>query len=147
MRKSNVLFICGGNSCRSQMAEAFLRKHGGDRFEAYSCGLEANGIHPMTIEVMKEAGIDLVADGHRAQHVSEYLGELPVAYLIVVCDAAAKRCPAIWPGALQRLMWPFDDPPAHPGDEDEKREKFREVRDQIEQRIVAWLDELEREEQ
>jgi len=139
MRKQNVLFLCGGNSCRSQMAEAFLRKHGGDRFAAYSCGLEATAIHPMTIEVMREVGIDILADGQRAEHVSAYLGKLAVAHLVIVCEAAASRCPAIWPGALERHMWPFEDPPAFPGTEAEKLEKFREVRDRIEARILDWL--------
>ncbi len=146
MRKQNVLFICGGNSCRSQMAEAFLRKHGGHRFDVFSCGLEATEIHPRTAEVMAEAGIDIVADGQKAEHVSAYLGKLAVAHLIIVCDAAARRCPAIWPGALNRLMWPFEDPPACQGTEEERLEKFREVRDRIEARILAWLEELEQEE-
>jgi arsenate reductase len=146
MRRQNVLFVCGGNSCRSQMAEAFLRKHGGDRFAAHSCGLEATEIHPFTIAVMKEVGIDIVADGQRAEHVSTYLGKLPVAHLVAVCDAAAQRCPSVWPGALQRHTWPFEDPPAFAGTDEEKLAKFREVRDAIEARIVAWLREIETEE-
>jgi arsenate reductase len=125
------------------MAEAFLRKHGGHRFDAYSCGLVATDIHPMTVQVMTEVGIDLLADGHTAQPVSTYLGKLPVAYLIIVCDAASKSCPSIWPGALSRLTWPFDDPPAVTGPEAERLEAFRRVRDEIELRIVSWLAELD----
>lgn len=142
MRKQAVLFICGGNSCRSQMAEAFLRRHGGDQFDVHSCGLDASEIHPLTIEVMQEKGIDLIAAGHRPNHVSDYLGKLSVAHLIIVCDSAARRCPSIWPGALNRMMWPFDDPPAFEGTPEQQRDKFREVRDQIEARVLAWLDDL-----
>lgn len=142
MRKPIVLFVCGGNSCRSQMAEAFLRKHAGDRFDVHSCGLDASEIHPMTVDVMREVGIDLIADGHRASPISEYLGKLSVAYLITVCAAAEKQCPSVWPGALARLSWPFDDPPAAEGTPDERLAKFREVRDQIESRVVAWVAEV-----
>lgn len=136
-----VLFLCSGNSCRSQMAEAFLRRHGGDLFEVHSCGLEATDIHPMTLEVMREVGFDLIAEGHFAKPATTYLGKLSVHYLIIVCDGAARQCPSVWPGALQRQVWPFEDPPAHPGAPEEKLQKFREVRDAIEARIVAWVQE------
>lgn len=139
--KKNVLFLCGGNSCRSQMAEAFLRRHGGDRFEVYSCGLEATDIHPLTLEVMQEVGTDLIAEGHYAKPASTFLGRLAVHHLIIVCDAAARQCPSVWPGAFQKLVWPFEDPPAHPGPPAAKLEKFREVRDAIEARIRSWLEE------
>lgn len=137
-KKQNVLFLCGGNSCRSQLGEAFLRKHGGDLFEVYSAGLEPTGeIHPLTVRVLEEKGIDL--SGHRSKSAKEYLGKLPVRYLITVCDAAARNCPSIWPGMQERLNWPFEDPAAFEGNEAETLAKFREVRDAIEERIREWL--------
>ena len=139
MTKKTVLFLCSGNSCRSQMAEAFLRREAGDRLEVFSCGLEAEPIHPMTIEVMREVGIDLVAAGHSSQVVSDYLGKISVAHLIIVCDRAARNCPKIWPGALNRIVWPFDDPASVEGDQDGKLAEFRRVRNEIETKIKQWL--------
>ena len=141
--RQNVLFLCGGNSCRSQMGEAFLRKHGGDLFDVYSAGLEPTGeIHPLTVRVLEEKGIDLL--GHRSKSAKEYLGKLPVRFLITVCDAAAKNCPSIWPGMQERLNWPFPDPAAFRGTEEETLAKFREVRDAVEARILEWLDTIRR---
>lgn len=138
-RGPGVLVLCTGNSARSQMAEAFLRKHGGDRFPVYSAGTEpAAEINPLTVEVMRESGIDLA--GRRPEHLRRYLGTVPVHTVIIVCDGAAKTCPAIWPGAQRRLMWPFDDPTAVEGGEEQRLGKFREVRDAIEARVVGWLE-------
>jgi arsenate reductase len=137
MNKLNVLFLCTGNSCRSQMAEALLRERGGDRFDAYSAGTEPKGIHPLTIKVLQEIGID--TSGLRSKDVTEFLGRLPVHHLIVVCENAEGTCPRIFPGMHERLFWPFDDPPAFAGTEAERLAKFREVRDQIDLRIHAWL--------
>jgi arsenate reductase (thioredoxin) len=141
MRKSKVLFLCTGNSARSQMAEAFLRHLGGGRFEAYSAGLEPQGIHPYTRQVMEEVGIDL--EGQHSKHVSEYMGKLHFSYLITVCASADKKCPAIFPGAGTRLHWPFEDPAGAAGTEEEKLSQFRWVRDQISRHIKAWLQEQE----
>jgi arsenate reductase len=117
--KPIVLFLCGGNSCRSQIGEAYLRKYAGDLFDVHSAGLDASGgIHPTTVTVLEEAGFDL--SSHRAKEATEYLGELPVHTLIIVCDAAAKKCPSVWPGIRERLVWPFEDPPAFDGDEEAK---------------------------
>jgi arsenate reductase len=138
-RGPGVLVLCTGNSARSQMAEAFLRRHGGSRFPVYSAGTEpAAEIHPLTVEVMRERGIDLA--GRRPEHLRRYLGTIPVHTVIIVCDGAAKSCPAIWPGAQRRLLWPFEDPAAFAGSEEERREKFRETRDAIEARVVGWLE-------
>lgn len=139
MTKAKVLFLCTGNSARSQMAEAFLRKYGGDEFEAYSAGLEPKPIHPYTNRVMEEVGVRL--SGQSSKHVKEYMGKIYFGYLITVCDEAEESCPTTFPGILQRLNWPFEDPEAFVGLEDQKMTKFREVRDQIEQRIKAWLKE------
>jgi arsenate reductase len=138
---TRVLFLCTGNSARSQMAEAFLKKYGGDRFEAYSAGLVPGQINPYARRVMEEIGISL--SGQRSKHLSEYMGKVHFGYLITVCANAEEKCPAVFPGMGQRLHWPFDDPVAFEGSKEETVAKFREVRDQIEQRIKDWLAELE----
>ncbi len=137
VEKQHVLFLCTGNSARSQMAEAFLRIHGGDRFEAYSAGLEPKSINPLAVQVMQEAGIDI--SGQSSKGVGEYLGKAHFQYLITLCDEAEKNCPSVWPGVNRRVRWAFDDPAAATGTEDEKLAKFREVRDAIEQMIQEWL--------
>jgi arsenate reductase len=137
MSKVKVLFLCTGNSARSQMAEAFLRKYGGDEFEAYSAGLEPKGISPYANRVMEEVGISL--SGQYSKHVKEYMGKIHFGYLITVCDEAEKNCPTTFPGIAQRLHWSFEDPAAFVGTDEEKLAKFREVRDQIDQRIKEWL--------
>jgi arsenate reductase len=141
MDKTRVLFLCTGNSARSQMAEAFLRKYGGDRFEAYSAGLEPKEIHPYTREVMKEIGINLT--GQRSKHLSEYLGQIHFGYLITVCAQAEEQCPAVFPGMGQRLHWAIDDPAAFDGTDAQILGKFRQVRDEIDSRIQFWLQEQE----
>jgi arsenate reductase (thioredoxin) len=137
MSKIKVLFLCTGNSARSQMAEAFLRKYGGDEFEAYSAGTEPKGINPNTERVMEEVGISL--SGQYSKHVREYMGRIHFGYLITLCDEAEERCPTVFPGVGQRLHWSFEDPSTFVGSGDEKLAKFREVRDQIEQHIKTWL--------
>jgi arsenate reductase len=140
MNRTRVLFLCTGNSARSQMAEAFLRRYGGDRFEVYSAGLEPErGIHPLTLKVMQEIGFDM--QGHYAKDIREYLGKVHFGYLITVCDRAEKNCP-IFPGMGVRLHWSFEDPAAFEGSEEGKLAKFREIRDQIEARVRAWLKEV-----
>jgi len=141
MIKAKVLFLCTGNSARSQMAEAFLRKYGGDRFEAYSAGTEPKGIHPYTERVMQEVGINL--SGQHSKHVKEYMGKVHFGYLITLCDEAEESCPTTFPGIGQRLHWSFEDPSAFTGSEDEKLAKFQEVRNQIEQHIKTWLAEVQ----
>jgi arsenate reductase (thioredoxin) len=137
MNKAKVLFLCTGNSARSQMAEAFLRKYGGDNFDAYSAGLEPKGIHPLTERVMEEIGVSL--SGQYSKHVKEYMGKMHFGYLITVCDEADKNCPTVFPSVGQRILWSFEDPAAFVGSDDEKLAKFREVRDRIERRIKEWL--------
>jgi len=137
MSKIKVLFLCTGNSARSQMAEALLRRYAGDLYEAFSAGLDPKGINPFTIRVMEEIGIPL--DGHYAKHVDEYMGKTHFGYLITVCSNAEERCPATFPGISHRLHWAFDDPAACMGTDEEKLQKFRGVREQIAQRIRSWL--------
>jgi arsenate reductase (thioredoxin) len=137
MTTSRVIFLCTGNSARSQMAEAFLRKYGGDRFEAHSAGLEPKGLNPLTVKVMDEVGIDI--SNQRSKGVNEYLGKALFEYLITVCDDAEKNCPTVWPGINKRMHWSFDDPAALEGTQEEKLAKFREIRDRIEQKVRDWL--------
>ena len=138
--KPSVLFLCTGNSCRSQMAEGFLREFGGDRFTAYSAGTDpAERVHPLAVQVMSEKGIDI--SHSEPKDVGQYLGRLPVRHLMIVCDGANEKCPRIFPGMLHRMFWPFDDPVAFVGSEAATLEKFRTVRDQIESRIKQWLKE------
>jgi arsenate reductase len=120
------------------MAEAFLRRYAGDYFDVYSAGFEPRQIHPNTIKVMKELGYDL-SDQH-SKDLTQYLGKTHFGIVITVCPKAEERCPTI-PGTGTRLYWPFEDPAAFQGTENEKLAKFREVRDQINDKIKAWLKE------
>jgi arsenate reductase (thioredoxin) len=139
MEKQRVLFLCTGNSCRSQMAEAFLRTYAGQYYEAYSAGLEPKPINPYTIQVMDEIGFDI--SGQTSKGVDVYLGKVLFKYLITVCDEAEKNCPATWPGVTSRFHWSFEDPAKFEGSPEEKLNKFREVRDLIQAKIIAWLEE------
>jgi arsenate reductase (thioredoxin) len=139
MDKTIVLFLCTGNSARSQMAEAFLRHHGGDTFDAYSAGMEPQGINPYTEKVMAEAGISL--ERQRSKDLVEYLGKKHFSFLITVCSNAEEKCPTTFPGVSKRLSWNFEDPAATEGDDQEKLTKFRQVRDQIETKILEWINE------
>lgn len=135
--KQRVLFLCTGNSARSQMAEAFLRRYGSDHFEAYSAGLAPKGINPLTIQVMHEIEYDL--SGQRSKGVKEFLGSVFIHQLITVCDNAEKNCPTVWPVIIKKMHWLFEDPAAFEGGEEERLAKFREIRDQIEQKVREWV--------
>lgn len=137
MDKERVLFLCTGNSARSQMAEAFLRKYGEEHFEPHSAGLEPKGLNPLTVEVMKEVGIDI--SQQKSKGIDVYLGKMLFTYLITVCDDADKNCPTTWPGVSNRMHWSFEDPAKFEGTEKEKLAKFREIRDLIEKKIKAWV--------
>jgi arsenate reductase len=136
-RKIKVLFLCTSNSCRSQMAEAWLRELGGEGFTVFSAGLEPHGVHPLTIKVMEEAGCDM--SGHRSKHLDEFVGEVAFDFLITVCSNADERCP-VFPGMGERLHWPFEDPAGFKGPEEQQLAFFRQVRDQIKDKIQGWLD-------
>lgn len=139
-QKKRVLFLCTGNSARSQMAEAFLRRYAGDRFEVHSAGLDPKGMNPLTVSVMQEIGYSM--DGHSSKGIGLYLGKTMFHYLITVCDHAEKNCPRTWPGVNFRFHWSFEDPAAFEGSEEEKLAEFRRIRDQIEQKIREWIAEL-----
>jgi len=127
-KKKRVLFLCTQNSARSQMAEGLLKHLAGDRFEAYSAGLEPTGeIHPCAVEAMREIGID-ISDQY-PKGLSTYMGKMTFNYLIIVCARAEERCPKTFPGVGTTLSWIFDDPRR---DEeipyDSMLERFRTVR-------------------
>lgn len=139
-QKDSVLFLCTANSARSQMAEALLRRRASDRFAVYSAGLEPRDVHPLTHRVLRELGID--TSGLRSKGTDEFLGKARICYAIIVCDKAADSCPRIFPFATHTLYWPFEDPAAIKGSEEERLGKFREVRDEIDSRIQDWVSEL-----
>ena len=130
-----MLFLCTHNSARSQMAEGLLRHLTGDRFGAYSAGIEATHVRPQALRVMGELGIDI--SGQESKTLDRYLGE-PFDYLITVCDDAKEACP-FFPGAGQRLHWSLPDPAAAEGTEDERLEVFRSVRDRLKDNIEGEL--------
>ena len=140
MIKPKVLFLCSGNSARSQMGEALLRKYAGHELDVFSAGIEPKGLNPYTVRVMEEIGIDM--SGHRSKSTREYLGRVNFAYLITVCSEAEEQCPVAFLGISKRLFWPFEDPARFEGADQEKLAKFRQVRDQIDAKIKAWLVEL-----
>lgn len=136
--KLTVLFLCTGNSCRSQMAEGLLKHLGEGRFDVYSAGVEpAAEVNPYAARVMDEIGISL--DGQAPTDIEEYLGRLSAHYVIFLCESASEQCPRLWIGALTRLYWPFEDPAEFGGSVEEKTNKYREIRDAIKAKLEAWL--------
>ncbi len=136
--KTRIIFLCTGNSARSQMAEAFVKKYAGEHFEVYSAGFDPKPIHPYTIQVMKEIGFDL--NGQYSKDLKQYLGQKHFGIVITVCVNAEEKCPTM-PGFVTRLYWSFEDPTAFQGSEEEKLAKFREVRDKIDTKVKEWLKE------
>ena len=143
MMKTKVLFLCIHNSARSQMAEAYLKKIGGDKFEVESAGLEAGNLNSFAVEVMKEEGIDI--SKNQTNNVFDFFkqGKL-YRYVITVCDKdASDRCP-IFPGMSEKINWSFSDPSSFTGTEEEKLQKTRKVRDQIKQAVQDFVKQLEK---
>ncbi len=140
MNKAKVLFICVHNSARSQMAEAFLNKHGGENFVAESAGLEPGRLNPIVVDAMKEIRIDI--SKKETNSVFEFFKEgRKYHYVITVCDESnAERCP-IFPGVKQTLHWSFSDPSALTGTYEEKLAGTRAIRDEIKDCIQQWLKE------
>ena len=128
--KKNILFLCTGNSCRSQMAEGWMRHLHGDEYNVYSAGIETHGLNPDAVRVMKEAGIDISM--HKSKLVSA-LSDITFDYVVTVCGHAEENCP-YFPGKTTRIHKGFDDPPGLAKgieDEEKKLEPFRRVRDEI----------------
>jgi arsenate reductase (thioredoxin) len=140
MTKPRVLFLCTGNSARSQMAEGYLRHLAGDRFEVASAGTQPTVVNPLAVTAMSEVGIDISA--HASKSTDSLLGQ-HFAFLITVCDQASERCP-IFPGAVRRLHWSLEDPAAAAGSEAERVAVFRRIRDEIGGRVRAFLADLPR---
>lgn len=122
-----ILVLCTGNSCRSQIAEGFLRHFAGSRAEVYSAGIETHGVNPKAIQVMAEAGIDIAS--HTSNHVNEYAA-IDFDYVITVCDNAKESCP-YFPSRAKKLHYNFPDPAKATGTEEEVMNEFRRVRDLI----------------
>lgn len=132
--KLKVLFLCTGNSCRSQMAEAWARRLKGDTIEPYSAGVDPHGMNPLAVKAMAEAGLDIA--GQRSKHVNE-LANVPIDYVVTVCDHANETCP-VFPGKVKRVHVPFDDPPRlakGAKSEAEAMPHYRRVCDEIRQFI------------
>ena len=128
--KIKILFLCTGNSCRSQMAEGWARRLRGELIEAWSAGIEPRGLDSRAVQVMAEAGVDI--SGHRSKHVDELRG-IPFDHVVTVCDHANENCP-VFPGGASRIHAGFDDPPrfaANAGTEAEALAHYRRVRDEI----------------
>ena len=137
-KKPRVLFICTGNTARSQMAQVLLEHHAPDRFEVVSAGLEPGEVNPLTILALQDAGLPV--------HHLQSKGVKPLIAehfhsVVTVCDRAEVSCP-VFPNARYRMSWPFEDPAAASGTQDERLAVFRRVRDEIDLRIQGWLKEL-----
>jgi arsenate reductase (thioredoxin) len=130
--KKRVLFLCTGNSARSQMAEGLLRNLAGDRFEVFSAGTHPKGLHARSVEAMQEVGIDI---SHQSSKDIAVYANQKFDYVITVCDRARQHCP-VFPGA-EPIHWGFDDPAEAP--HDRQLETFRRVRDEIRQRLNLFL--------
>lgn len=138
--KTTLLFLCTGNSARSQMAEGWLRHLAGERFEVFSAGLEPSVVNPLAIQAMAEAGVDISKQW--SKHLDEYRGKKNFDYLITVCGHADENCP-FFPGMGKRMHWGFEDPAAAQGTEEQRLKVFRQIRDQIKAKIEGWLKEKE----
>jgi arsenate reductase len=130
-----VLFVCTGNSARSQMAEALLRREGGRQFEVHSAGTKPRGVHPLTIRALANVGID-ISDA-RSKSVTEYRGQ-PFDYVITLCDRARATCP-VFPGSYEQMHWGFDDPSEATGTEEERLAVFNRVLGEIGGRIRLFI--------
>ncbi|WP_207427431.1 arsenate reductase ArsC [Pedobacter sp. SYSU D00535] len=123
----NILVLCTGNSCRSQIAEGYLRHFSGDKANVYSAGVETHGLNPRAVKIMEEDGIDIST--HTSNHVDEY-ADIPFDFVISVCDNAKERCP-YFPTRAEKLHFNFPDPAKATGTEEEIMEQFRKVREMI----------------
>lgn len=136
--KVRVLFVCIHNSARSQMAEAFLKRLGGEAFEAESAGIEPGRLNPLVVQSMREAGIDI--SGNKTKDVFGFIEKgVRFDYVVTVCDeTSAERCP-IFPGRGERLHWGFPDPSVLQGTDEEKLRAIRTIRDAIRAKVESWI--------
>lgn len=140
MSKLKLMFLCTGNSCRSQMAEGFARELGKGRIEAYSAGIMAAGVNPRAIAVMKEAGIDI--SGQTSKEIDERLLR-SMDIVVTLCDNAAEACPWV-PPRIKVFHWPVKDPVAAKGSGEQIMKDFRRARDEIKGKIVIFLKDMEK---
>ncbi|MDT3401138.1 MULTISPECIES: arsenate reductase ArsC [Mucilaginibacter] len=133
----NILVLCTGNSCRSQIAEGYLRYFAGDKATIYSAGIETHGVNPKAIEIMKRDGIDI--SGHTSNNVDEY-ADIAFDYVITVCDNAKENCP-YFPTKAIKLHQNFPDPAKATGTDEQIMEQFREVREMIRQYARNFVNE------
>jgi arsenate reductase len=134
-----IMFLCTGNSCRSQMAEGFARELGKGLVDVHSAGLLAAGVHPRAIAVMREAGIDI--SGQRSREIDEALLR-GMDIVVTLCDHAVEACP--WtPPTVKQLHWPIKDPVGTRGSEERIMREFRRARDEIKEKIVLFLKEIQ----
>ena len=138
--KTCILFLCTGNSCRSQMAEGWARQLGGGRVEALSAGIEAHGKNPRAIAAMREAGIDI--SGQESTVVTGAMVDR-ADVVVTVCGHADEQCPAL-PPSVKKIHWPLSDPAKATGTEDEIMAEFRATRDEVRQRVGDLINELNR---
>jgi len=134
----NILYLCTGNSCRSQIAEGWTRQTGGDWVEAQSAGIEMHGKNPRAIAIMKEAGIDI--SGQKSTIVNDLMLER-ADVVVTVCGHADEQCPLL-PAAVKKVHWPLTDPAKATGTDEEIMNKFRVTRDEIEKRVSDLLTSL-----
>ncbi|MBS4178365.1 arsenate reductase (thioredoxin) [Lederbergia citrea] len=134
MSKKTIYFLCTGNSCRSQMAEGWAKKHLGEEWEVYSAGIEAHGLNPNAVKVMEEAGIDIT---NQTSDIIDYKILNQADLVVTLCGDAADKCPVTPPG-VKREHWGFDDPAKAEGTDEEKWAFFQRVRDEIEERIERF---------
>lgn len=137
-KKPLIYFLCTGNSCRSQIADGFLKALGSDKYEVKSAGLEAHGLNPRAVQVMKEAGVDI---SNNTSDVIEPEILNRADYVITLCGHADEHCPVISNKNVTKWHWGFDDPAKATGTEEEVMNKFREVRDSIKNRIEQFVKE------
>lgn len=144
--KINLLYLCTGNSCRSQMAEGWTRALKSDQIDVCSAGIETHGLNPNAVKVMAESGVDI--SGHKSQHIDEFK-DAKIDYVVTVCDHAHETCP-FFPGGAKVMHVGFDDPPRMAkeiaekgGSEEEQLEAYRKVRDQIRAFVETLPDTLE----
>ncbi|HYM37682.1 MAG TPA: arsenate reductase ArsC [Nitrospiraceae bacterium] len=138
--KKKVLFLCTGNSCRSQMAEGWLRHLAGDRFDVVSAGTHPVGLNPYAVEVMREIDVDI--SNHVSERVDPYFDQ-QFDYVITVCNQAQEACP-IFPGAASMLHWSFEDPAKAKGTYEQQVIVFRKIRDEIANQIRHFIAEEKR---
>ena len=135
MAKKSVLVLCTGNSARSQMGEGLFRTEGGESYEVFSAGTRPSTVRPEAIAAMKEIGIDI--SSHRSKSVDEFAGQ-NFDYVVTVCDNARDNCP-VFPAGTERIHWSFEDPAAVEGSESERLAAFRRIRNQIHERVKAFV--------